>query len=832
MKTKTKTATIANSNPNPNTNLNENVKETVATGLTTANLTRHSISTSITNSKSRQQQQQTTSPTIKERFRHKLRRQKQLQQEQQRQQQKNQEQQFDKKKVYCHRAAVTAVAAVAAMERSTKVVDDRLSLLKNHNNGIDTYIETENGNENAFSFNDDNHAVEDNNNDTSINNNNKITISGIQMSPTSHNTKFHNSSSMNKNKYHDPIDLTATTTNDNDDNDEQQRNNGRHHLATRVPVAVSSRAGMASPGIDDVRRRRQLRLRRRESDLEREQKPQQQQQQQKNQLTTSMTSTTTSKVTEKSAVVPILSPTLQHNEIGGIDLDSGDGNSNGNSNFNSNVNSNVNSNGNSKGNSDNNNTSTKIKDDSNVYNDGDNDDVNNNDSNNMDRGFFSVSLSKKIRLLKRHDAGGGGTPLSAVPVQVEGPSLAVQAPQKTQLEGQNNPTSRRRRQEEEEEEEVQVQYPRLYKHKHLDSKVNDNRTTGSNNDIHDLTSANNTNNTRRLKECVARSRLSHRTSNKYNHDTSVSNDLNGRNSYGEMLLKRHFRSGSISCSSVSTTGTTSTVSGVSVSSSKSNHSQFTFQSSTDEEDAEEDEEGTTITSTSGSTRTTTGDGDCDNNDDGNDDEEEEEISQLLIPVEVSSSHVTRNLSSSTPSLVKHHPQHHLTTATNRSRPTTDRKRINVETHEENDPSSVNQNKVLRNADEQQRKQQSLIPIVDSTSGGQSAVATILKATTDVATTVSSALTNNLLEQKQQESTTNRIKLHVYDLVANDTQLDLFGCNFPLGEVFNAFNSTLHSIGTGAYHVGLEVSTNSYLHFAYFITFLGFSSSSHPPFIHT
>jgi hypothetical protein len=94
----------------------------------------------------------------------------------------------------------------------------------------------------------------------------------------------------------------------------------------------------------------------------------------------------------------------------------------------------------------------------------------------------------------------------------------------------------------------------------------------------------------------------------------------------------------------------------------------------------------------------------------------------------------------------------------------------------------------------------------------------LKATTDVATTVSSALNINLLELKQQESTTNRIKLHVYDLVATDTQLDLFGCHFPLGEVFNAFNSTLHSIGTGAYHVGLEVSTNSYLDFISSIIF--------------
>jgi hypothetical protein len=53
--------------------------------------------------------------------------------------------------------------------------------------------------------------------------------------------------------------------------------------------------------------------------------------------------------------------------------------------------------------------------------------------------------------------------------------------------------------------------------------------------------------------------------------------------------------------------------------------------------------------------------------------------------------------------------------------------------------------------------------------------------------------------------TNRIKLHVYDLVSNDTQLDVYGCYFPLGRFFNALNSSLHSLGTGAYHVGVEVS---------------------------
>lgn len=56
---------------------------------------------------------------------------------------------------------------------------------------------------------------------------------------------------------------------------------------------------------------------------------------------------------------------------------------------------------------------------------------------------------------------------------------------------------------------------------------------------------------------------------------------------------------------------------------------------------------------------------------------------------------------------------------------------------------------------------------------------------------------------------SQIKLHVYDLVATNTQLDLWGYHFPVGQVFNALNSSLHSIGTGAYHVGLEVNGVEY-----------------------
>ena len=65
------------------------------------------------------------------------------------------------------------------------------------------------------------------------------------------------------------------------------------------------------------------------------------------------------------------------------------------------------------------------------------------------------------------------------------------------------------------------------------------------------------------------------------------------------------------------------------------------------------------------------------------------------------------------------------------------------------------------------------------------------------------------EKEEDLSHASQIKLHVYDLVATNTQLDLWGYHFPVGQVFNALNSSLHSIGTGAYHVGLEVNGVEY-----------------------
>lgn len=58
--------------------------------------------------------------------------------------------------------------------------------------------------------------------------------------------------------------------------------------------------------------------------------------------------------------------------------------------------------------------------------------------------------------------------------------------------------------------------------------------------------------------------------------------------------------------------------------------------------------------------------------------------------------------------------------------------------------------------------------------------------------------------------TNRITLHVYDLIAHDTLMQLpWGCVCEIGKCFNEVNSALHAVGTGAYHVGVEINGVEY-----------------------
>jgi len=61
-----------------------------------------------------------------------------------------------------------------------------------------------------------------------------------------------------------------------------------------------------------------------------------------------------------------------------------------------------------------------------------------------------------------------------------------------------------------------------------------------------------------------------------------------------------------------------------------------------------------------------------------------------------------------------------------------------------------------------------------------------------------------------QRTSNRIKLHIYDLIANDTLMVLpWGLTCEIGKCFNEFNTALHELGTGAYHVGVEVNGIEY-----------------------
>ena len=58
-----------------------------------------------------------------------------------------------------------------------------------------------------------------------------------------------------------------------------------------------------------------------------------------------------------------------------------------------------------------------------------------------------------------------------------------------------------------------------------------------------------------------------------------------------------------------------------------------------------------------------------------------------------------------------------------------------------------------------------------------------------------------------DSRANEVKIHVYDLLAKDSLVEVpyLGCNFPIGQCFKTLNDGCHVLGTGAYHVGVEVS---------------------------
>jgi hypothetical protein len=57
---------------------------------------------------------------------------------------------------------------------------------------------------------------------------------------------------------------------------------------------------------------------------------------------------------------------------------------------------------------------------------------------------------------------------------------------------------------------------------------------------------------------------------------------------------------------------------------------------------------------------------------------------------------------------------------------------------------------------------------------------------------------------------NRIQLHIYDLISQDALMQLpMGFMCEIGKVFNDVNSACHDLGTGAYHVGVEINGAEY-----------------------
>ena len=295
----------------------------------------------------------------------------------------------------------------------------------------------------------------------------------------------------------------------------------------------------------------------------------------------------------------------------------------------------------------------------------------------------------------------------------------------------------------------------------------------------DDNTVNNINNTRRIKDALARARSHRRSTSKRDIDHSeIGIDIGkcGGENFGERVLKSCFQSSSITCSSVIATGA-STISVGSVGSScRSNSSHV----SEDENAIEDDDEITTTTSVSWAT----GDG-KEIDDDG--------VSQLANMTKLeaklagssskaTSHRDTRKVFSNEEALSKCVNHGMITPILNR-----DDSLISLDG---NDGAVLSLNERILN-------QMS----VDSSFDDYSVEELVM--------VIGGKSNEKEHDDLQVLEHASQIKLHVYDLVADDTQLDLWGCHFPLGQVFNAFNSSLHSIGTGAYHVGLEINGIEY-----------------------
>ena len=386
-------------------------------------------------------------------------------------------------------------------------------------------------------------------------------------------------------------------------------------------------------------------------------------------------------------------------------------------------------------------------------------------SDGKDGRVFSVSRTKKIHLLKRHDACRGGSPLvrevdidPTRPSQNDATQITIHSDDNSistisrlrmirrQMADGNHRCSR------------EHQHELEYAHEQRSLLAADDLLVASPeahsrqpSDEEDKTD----NATNMIKDALARSRSYRRSISKRNVDHGeVGNDV-GKcgETYGERALKNHFQSSSIPCSSVISTGTST----ISVGSDGSSCGSNCRQTCKDGNAVDDDDEVTSTTSAS----ETTSDGD---------ETDEDGVSQLSVPQESNATAVelTGSLSNV--------PSPRYTDA-------------NSAVEDETSTSVNHQNSLDSSFDK----------------------GSIEKLATAIApfSAVSKKQNENERQALQVRESTSRIKLHVYDLVADDTQLDLWGCHFPLGQVFNAFNSSLHSIGTGAYHVGLEINGIEY-----------------------
>ncbi len=392
------------------------------------------------------------------------------------------------------------------------------------------------------------------------------------------------------------------------------------------------------------------------------------------------------------------------------------------------------------------------------------------DGDGRDGRVFSVSRTKKIHLLKRHDGGKGGSPLvrkinndstgssknDARQITIDSNENSVSTISRLRMirrqmaDGTNRCTR-----EHQDEQETEAPSRKSYDDEHEKSTTED--------------ATNNLNNAKLIKDALARSRSYRRSISKRNvNHCEVENDVRkSGESYGERALKNHFQSNSIPCASIISTGTSTISLGSDGSSCRSNNGQACEDGSA----VGDNEEISTTTSVS---ETTT------------DGEDTDEDGLSLPPIPQESNKIARES-----------PEPYSNTSCLR---------------ETGKSSTAQQEALTSNLLSPAGEETATKRIVNKASSESSSdEASIEQPATSIVP--SSAPTKKQNERRQlaleRKEGTSRIKLHVYDLVADDTQLDLWGCHFPLGQVFNAFNSSLHSIGTGAYHVGLEINGIEY-----------------------